>query len=90
MKYYIIAGDITAYTPTVDARVARFAEKVLLKIGDGMNSDLPNDIAVSVDQILDVPPKFKAKKYTTVGHHLNYFHYDVEGMEVLVRILLED
>ncbi|MFK7810075.1 MAG: lipase family alpha/beta hydrolase, partial [Saprospiraceae bacterium] len=89
-KYYIIAGDITAYKSTADARFARFAEKVLLKIGDGMNQDLPNDIAVSVDQILDVPPKFKAKKYTTVGHHLNYFHYDVEGMEVLVRILMED
>lgn len=87
-KYFVIAGDITKYTPENGGRLARFSEKMLLKIGDGMNRDLPNDIAVSVDQILDIPPKFKAKEHTVVGHHLNYFHDNVEAMKVLREILL--
>jgi pimeloyl-ACP methyl ester carboxylesterase len=85
--YVIIAGDITQYTPLGDSNFSRFIDKVLVKIGDGINHKLPNDIAVSVDQILDVPPSFNAVKFTVVGHHLNYFEEGMEARRVLEEAL---
>ncbi len=81
-KYVAIAGDITEFRSDKDSRLGRFIEKVLLQIGDKMNHALPNDIAVAVDQVHDIPPGFGTELYTAVGHHMNYFE-EGEAMAML-------
>lgn len=84
--YFVIAGDSTRYLTKAESRFARFSEKVLLQIGERMNQKLPNDIAVGVEQILAIPPIFKATEYIVTGHHLNYF-VEEEAMGVLRGVI---
>ncbi|MEM1120279.1 MAG: caspase family protein [Bacteroidota bacterium] len=72
-KYTIIAGDISDYQNIKEARLARFVEAVLLKIGNTANSEQPNDIAVLVEDIRAVPDQIEALKYDVCCHHMNYF-----------------
>ena len=81
-KYTIFAGDITEYDNIKEARLARFIEAVLLKIGNTANSSQPNDIAVLVDDIRAVPNHIQALKYDVCCHHLNYFESE-EGLLAL-------
>jgi len=81
-NYTVIAGDISDYNNIKEARFARFVEAVLLQIGNTANSDLPNDIAVLVDDIRAVPDIIQAMKYDVCCHHMNYFESE-EGLLAL-------
>jgi|GEM_PF-2099188 len=81
-NYTIIAGDISDYNNIKEARFARFVEAVLLEIGNTANSDLPNDIAVLVEDIRAVPEIIQALKYDVCCHHMNYFESE-EGLLAL-------
>ena len=75
-KYTVIAGDITQYVTHGDTAMARFVENVLLKTGNFANRDVPNDIAVGLDEAKAIPSSFEVAEYEVVGHHLNYFVND--------------
>jgi len=83
-KYTVIAGDITAYESLEDTRFKQFAEKVLLKIGDLVNG-APNDIAVKVEDIEEIPANIESEIIEICCHHLNYFDSE-NGLEVLREI----
>lgn len=85
-KYTIIAGDISDYKVKLDIRFTQLMEKVLLKIGNIVNVNKPNDIAVMVKDILDIPDDLKVNRHVVCCHHMNYFE-EGEGLDKLREIL---
>ena len=96
-RYFVIAGDVLRYSEkkkndnpsNQDNDLGFFMEKVIFKIGNKANLERPNDIAVGVDQILQIPASFKPKKYTVKGHHMNYF-LNKEAMDKFDELVKED
>lgn len=71
--YYIVAGDITNYQAT-GGWFKRFVEKIEVGIGKVVYYNIPNDIAVGVEDIRKVKGVDKDTHTAVVpGHHLNYF-----------------
>ena len=64
-------------------------ENMIFKIGNKANLDQPNDIAVGVQQIRQIPASFKAEKYTVKGHHMNYF-INKEAMDKFDELVKKD
>lgn len=71
--YYIVAGDITNYQAS-GGWFKRFVEKIEVGIGKVVYYNIPNDIAVGVEDIQKVNGVDKDTHTAVVpGHHLNYF-----------------
>lgn len=72
-EYYIVAGDITNYQVS-GGWFKRFVEKIEVGIGKVVYFNIPNDIAVGVEDIRKVDG-IAQDTHTVVipGHHLNYF-----------------
>ncbi|NRB50137.1 MAG: caspase family protein [Saprospiraceae bacterium] len=71
--YYIVAGDITNYQVS-GGWFKRFVEKIEVGIGKVVYYNIPNDIAVGVEDIRKVNGVDKDTHTAVVpGHHLNYF-----------------
>lgn len=71
--YYIVAGDITNYQAS-GGWFKRFVEKIEVGIGKVVYYNIPNDIAVGVEDIRKVNGVDKDTHTAVVpGHHLNYF-----------------
>ncbi len=87
-KYTIVAGDTTTYRNKQDKRFSQFMETFVLKVGNVANSNVPNDIAVLVEQIKAVPPALAPDTHDICCHHLNYFE-EGEGLETLKQIISE-
>lgn len=73
-RYYILAGDSAKYKK--EAEDTGFIEKIELAVGSILYWNTPNDIAVSVESIQDVPAAYVEKSIETGAHHLNYFDYN--------------
>ncbi len=86
-KYYTVASNINDYKSSKDKRLARFIEKMELRVGRLVYGDEPNDIAVSVPMIHHVPTPYEAEQHNIIGHHLNYFE-EGEGLDKLKDLLL--
>jgi len=72
-EYFIIAGDITNYKPS-GGWFKRLVEKVEVGVGKVVYYNIPNDIAVGVDDIRKVQGVAEDSHTVVVpGHHLNYF-----------------
>lgn len=92
-QYYAIAGDILLYTQqnkteqsAEERELSFFLEKVLFKIGKKANLNQPNDIAVGVKEIHQIPASFKPKKFKVKGYHMNYF-INKEAMKIFDDII---
>ncbi len=85
-KYTIVAGDTTTYNNKQDKRFSQFMEAFVLKVGNVANSNVPNDIAVLVEQIKAIPPALAPDTHDICCHHLNYFE-EGEGLETLKQIV---
>lgn len=85
-KYTIVAGDTTTYRNKRDKRFSLFIEDFVLKVGNVANSNVPNDIAVLVEQIKAIPPSLAPDTHDICCHHLNYFE-EGEGLETLKQIV---
>lgn len=71
--YYIIAGDITNYEPS-GGWFKRFVEKIEVGVGKVVYYNIPNDIAVGVEDIKKVNGVDQDSHTAVIpGHHLNYF-----------------
>lgn len=72
-EYFIIAGDITNYKPS-GGWFKRLVEKVEVGVGKVVYYNIPNDIAVGVEDIRKVQGVSEDTHTVVVpGHHLNYF-----------------
>lgn len=86
-RYCIVAGDTDQYSIEQAALLKRFVEKSKLFIGRVAYGETPNDIAVSVKNILAVPTSYcKPNDIHQVGcHHMNYFEEEA-SLKVLQEI----
>lgn len=73
-RYYLLAGDSSKYK--LEAADMGLFEKIELAVGSVLYWKTPNDIAVSVKSIMDVPEKYLERSVETGAHHLNYFDYN--------------
>ncbi len=71
--YTIVAGNITEYKNTEEARFARFMEKLKLVVGRLFYGDESNDIAVATTEIMMVNGLDENQLHEVICHHLNYF-----------------
>ena len=86
-QYTIVAGNICNYTSLDDSRFVQLMDKVLLKIGNKANVDEPNDIAVTVKDILAIPTILEASTSEVCCHHMNYFE-EGEGLDKLKEVVM--
>ncbi|MEY4902382.1 MAG: hypothetical protein RLZZ292_197 [Bacteroidota bacterium] len=88
-EYTIVAGDTSEYQPFVAGTFGRLIDKLETFVGNSVyGKDTPNDIAVSSDNILNVPHLTDDSKKRTVScHHLNYFEIGSEGFEELKKVV---
>jgi pimeloyl-ACP methyl ester carboxylesterase len=84
--YVTLAGNIKEYKGTDAGLMARLFEKIELSAGKLAYWNEPNDIAVSVAAISQIPPATGDFSQQLPCHHLNYFN-NGDSVSALSKIL---